>query len=74
MSSSPFQYFSYDFKTGLFTGQVPLRTVKFGQQLNTAGTLNGFIDMTDPRVLLTDPIASTIPNKSFIVEIGRAHV
>ena len=67
MASSPFQYFSYDFKTGLFTGQVPLRTVKFGQQLNTAGTLNGFIDMTDPRVLLTDPIASTIPNKSFIV-------
>jgi hypothetical protein len=67
MSNQPFSYLFYDFKTGLLVGQVPLRTAKFGSQLNTPSTANGFIDLTDPRVRGTNPLACTVPNKSIMV-------
>jgi hypothetical protein len=64
--TNPFSYYAYDFKTGELTGQLPLRTVKFGEQLNAAGNVKGFLDLTDPRVLETQPVASTVPNKSYV--------
>jgi hypothetical protein len=64
---APFSYYSFDFLTGAFQGQVPLRTVTFSKQLNTAGTLAGTLDLSDLRVQETYPLQSTIPNRSFIV-------
>ncbi|HEY1690057.1 MAG TPA: hypothetical protein VGF95_14475 [Solirubrobacteraceae bacterium] len=65
--ASPFSYYAYDLLSGKFVGQVPLRTVSFGQQLNAAGTLAGTIDSRDPRVRETNPRACTIPNRTLIV-------
>jgi len=64
---NPFSYYAYDFKTGMPLAQLPLQKVKFGQQLNTAQQLTASIDLMDPRVRGTNPIAATIPNKSLIV-------
>lgn len=65
--SSPFSYYAFDFLTGAFQGQVPLRGVNFAKQLNSPGTLKGTLDLSDPRVQATFPLQNTIPNKSFIV-------
>jgi hypothetical protein len=64
---SPFSYYAFDFLTGAFQGQVPLRGVTFGKQLNSPGTLKGTLDLSDPRVQATFPLQNTIPNKSYIV-------
>lgn len=64
---NPFSYYAFDFLTGVFLGQVPLRGVTFTKQLNSPGTLKGVLDLSDPRVQATLPLALTIPNKSFIV-------
>lgn len=64
---NPFSYFSYDFLTGEPVGQIPLRGVKFGQQLNIAGQASGQLDLTDLRVRETNPLECTVPNKSLIV-------
>lgn len=64
---NPFSYYAFDFLTGVFLGQVPLRGVTFSKQLNSPGTLKGVLDLSDPRVQATFPLALTIPNKSFIV-------
>lgn len=75
MAESVFSYYSFDFLTGTFQGQVPLRTPSFTKQLNAAGTLKGTLDLNDPRVQATFPLQSTIPNKSFIVaDYGGAPV
>jgi hypothetical protein len=60
-------YYAYDLLTGNFIGQVPLRGVGLGEQLNTAGSLSGTIDLQDPRVRETNPLSCTIPNRTFIV-------
>jgi hypothetical protein len=65
--ASPWSYYSFDFLTGAFQGQVPLRTVTFSKQLNAAGTLTGTLDLSDPRVQATFPLQTTIPNRSYIV-------
>jgi alpha-tubulin suppressor-like RCC1 family protein len=62
-----FQYFAYDMLTGRFMGEVPLRGVQFGQQLDTSGQLTGTLDLQDPRVQAAFPLQSTIPNRTFIV-------
>lgn len=64
---NPFSYFSYDFLTGEPVGQIPLRGVKCGQQLNIAGQASGQLDLTDLRVRETNPLECTVPNKSLIV-------
>lgn len=64
---NPFSYYAFDFLTGVFLGQVPLRGVTFGKQLNSPGTLKGTLDLSDPRVQATFPLALTIPNRSFII-------
>ena len=51
----------------MFLGQLPLRGVTFGKQLNSPGSLKGTLDLSDPRVQGTYPLALTIPNKSFII-------
>jgi hypothetical protein len=63
----PFSYYAFDFLTGAFQGQVPLRSVTFGKQLNSPSTLKGTLDLSDPRVQATYPLQNTIPNRSFIV-------
>jgi len=63
----PFSYYAFDFLTGAFQGQLPLRTVTWGKQLNSPGTLKGTLDLSDPRVQKTFPLQNTIPNRSFIV-------
>lgn len=63
----PFSYFAYDLLTGKFLGQLPLRGVSFGQQLNTAGQLSASIDLSDRRVIATDPLENTTPNHTLIV-------
>lgn len=67
MAEHPFSYLAYDFRSGLFLGQVPLRTVTFGDTLNGSGQLQGTIDLQDPRVQATNPIACTVPNRTFLV-------
>jgi hypothetical protein len=67
VSSNPFSYYSYDFKTGHPVAQVPLQNVKFDSQLNSPQQITGMIDLMDPGVRETNPVASTIPNKSLIV-------
>jgi hypothetical protein len=62
-----FQFFAYDLLTGRLMGEVPLRSVTFGQQLNTAGQLTGTLDLQDPRVQAMFPLQSTIPNRTFLV-------
>ncbi len=64
--SNPFSYYAYDLLTGRFLGQVPLRGVTFGQQLNAAGQLTGSLNLRDPRVQATNPLACTIPNRTLI--------
>jgi hypothetical protein len=64
---NPFSYYAFDFLTGAFQGQLPLRGVTFGKQLNSPGTLKGTLDLADERVQATFPLQNTIPNKSFIV-------
>lgn len=66
MAEHAFSYYAYDLLTGHFIGQGPFRSVQFGQQLNAAGQGSGTIDLRDPRVLATNPIACMIPNKTFI--------
>lgn len=65
--TNPFSYYSYDLLTGHFIGQVPLRGVSFGQQLNAVGQMPGTLDLRDPRVQETEPLACTVPNKTLIV-------
>jgi hypothetical protein len=62
-----FSYYAFDFLTGAFQGQLPLRGVTFGKQLNSPGTLKATLDLSDPRIQATFPLQNTIPNKSFIV-------
>jgi hypothetical protein len=64
---NPFSYYAFDFLSGVFLGQVPFRGVTFGKQLNSPGTLKGTLDLSDPRVQATFPLALTIPNKTFII-------
>jgi hypothetical protein len=35
--------------------------------LNTAGTFSGILDLQDPRVQATEPLANTTPNRTFII-------
>jgi hypothetical protein len=67
LAGKRFAFYSFDFLTGAFQGQVPLRDVTFGKQLNSPGTLKGTLDLSDPRVQETYPLQNTIPNRSFIV-------
>lgn len=75
MTEHGFSYFAYDLLTGHFLGQGPFRSVSFGEQLNAAGQGSGTIDLRDERVLVTNPVPCTIPNKTFIaVDYGGAIV
>jgi hypothetical protein len=65
--TSDFTLYSYDLLTGNPIGQFPARSLKFGQQLNTAGQGSFTIDLTDPRVQLANPIACTNPGRTFVV-------
>jgi hypothetical protein len=67
VEGNPYSYYSFDLLSGRFLGQLPFRGVTFGQQLNTAGTFSGTLDLSDPRVQATEPIANTAPNRTFIV-------
>jgi hypothetical protein len=67
MAGNPFSYLSYDLLTGRFLGQLPLREVTFGQQLDTPGTLSSMLDLRDPRVQQTEPLSCTAPNRTLIV-------
>jgi hypothetical protein len=64
---NPFSYLAYDLLTGRFLGQLPLRGVTFGQQLNTPGTFQSTLDLRDPRVQTTEPLNCTVPNRTLIV-------
>jgi hypothetical protein len=66
-TSQGFSYYAYDFLSGRFLGQVPLRSVSFGQQLNTPGSMSATIDLEDPRLVVTNPLSCTVPNRTFIV-------
>ena len=67
ITGSAFTYYSYDLLTGTLIGSFPARSVTFGQQLNTPGTGSFTIDLSDPRVRATNPIACTIPNRTLTV-------
>lgn len=64
--SNEFKYFAYDLLTGNPLGSLPMRGVSFTSILNGAGQLSGTIDMTDPRVQTTSPLALTAPNRTLI--------
>ena len=64
---SDFSYYCYDLLTGTFVGAIPLRGVSFGQTLNTAGQLTGTLDLRDPRMVNTNAIGCTIPNRTFLI-------
>jgi hypothetical protein len=64
---APFTFYSYDLLTGHLIGQTPMRAVTFSQQLNTPGQAQMTIDLRDPRVQATNPLACTIPNRTFVV-------
>jgi hypothetical protein len=64
---NPFSYYCFDLLTGRFQAQLPFRGVTFGQQLNTAGTFSGTLDLQDPRVQATEPLPNTAPNRTFVM-------
>lgn len=64
--SNEFTYYAYDLLTGNSLGSLPLRGVQFTSILNGSGQLQGTVDLTDPRVQLTNPLGLTIPNRTLI--------
>ena len=67
LESNPWHFYAYDFLTGNFIAEVPIRGVRFNRILNGVGTLNGTVDLRDPRVRQTNVIAATLPNKTVLV-------
>jgi hypothetical protein len=67
ITGNPFIFYSFDLLSGALVGITPMRAVQFGQQLNTPGQAQFTLDLADPRVLVTNPIAATIPNRTLIV-------
>ena len=63
----PLACYAYDLLTGTPVGQIPLRSVQFSSQLNTAGQLTATLDLSDPRVQATSPLACTTPNRTLLV-------
>lgn len=62
--TSPFSFLFYDFLTAKFLGQLPLAGVQWSQTLNTAGTLQGTLNLADPRVQAMDPAFLTAPGRT----------
>src|SRR5487761_2560690 len=62
--TSPFSFLFYDFLTAKFLGQLPLAGVQWSQTLNTAGTLQGTLNLADPRVQAMYPAFLTAPGRT----------
>lgn len=60
-------YYAYDFLTGDYLAEVPVRSVNFTDTLNGVGTFTGSVDLVDPRVQAAAVVQATIPNRSVIV-------
>lgn len=66
-ASNQFTYLAYDFLTGAFLGQLPFAGVSWSQQLNSAGTFTGTLNMADQRVQAMYPAILTEPGKTMVM-------
>lgn len=66
MAEHSFSYFAWDLLTGTLITQLPLQGVSFASGVNSPGQLQATINLEDPRVLQTNPIGGTIPNRTLI--------
>jgi hypothetical protein len=64
---SDFTVYSFDLLTGAALGSTPMRGITFASQVNSPQSGSFTIDMMDPRVLASNPIQNTQPNRTLLV-------
>jgi len=67
MSATGLSFHAYDFLTGHYLTDVPIKGVQFGRLLDGVGSLTGTVNLDDPRVQRTNVIGATVPDRSVIV-------